>query len=229
MRIHEKVLDWVTEQLESGQLTIGDHLPSERALAESLGVSRSSLREALRVLEAMGVLQSATGSGQRSGTIVTANPEQALGMAMSFQLASSQMQPEHIFRTRILLETSAMRESNPEGFDVEKTAEILEHMERPDVPIEQFLRLDAQFHVALSRAAENPLLSTLMEAVGLAISDHTLQLSHNLPDWEQTSARLKAEHREILEVLTQGRSAEAAQLLEQHIRGYYQETGQRLS
>lgn len=226
MRTQDKVVDWVTSQLASGQLTIGDRLPSERALADALGVSRNSLREALRVLEAMGVLHSSTGSGMHSDTIVTAAPEQALSMAMGLQLASSQFEPKHIFHTRLLLETSAMRDSDPAKLDVEAARQILDHMSDPDLSIERFLRLDAEFHVVLSRAAENPLLSMLMGGVSLAISDHTLELSHNLPDWRATSLRLQGEHRAILDTLADGRRDGAADLLEAHIRGYYLETGQ---
>src|SRR5688500_17922536 len=54
MKAHETVMGWVTAELQSGRLSIGDHLPGERALAETLHVSRGSLREALRVLEALG-------------------------------------------------------------------------------------------------------------------------------------------------------------------------------
>ncbi len=78
MKAHEVVMTWVTDELSSGRLRIGDRLPGERALAETLGVSRASLREALRVLEALGAIRSSTGSGPNAGTIVTAAPEQAL-------------------------------------------------------------------------------------------------------------------------------------------------------
>ncbi|QCB27775.1 FadR/GntR family transcriptional regulator [Corynebacterium endometrii] len=223
-RAHEKVLDWVTSQLAAGQLTIGDRLPAERTLAETLGVSRNSLREALRVLEAMGVLQSATGSGHNSGTIITAAPEQAFGMAMGLQLASRQMRPEHIFRTRLLLETAAVSQSDPAQLDVAAINDMLDAMDDPDMPIQGFLRLDAEFHVALSRAAENPLLSTLMGAVSLAISDYTLELSHRLPDWQATARRLQREHRGVLEAMVEGDGAAASERVERHIRGYYRET-----
>ena len=53
MKAHEVVMAWVTEELTSGRLRIGDRLPGERTLAETLEVSRASLREALRVLDAV--------------------------------------------------------------------------------------------------------------------------------------------------------------------------------
>lgn len=100
-------MEWVTEELRSGRLHIGDHLPGERALAEALQVSRSSLREALRVLEALGTIRTATGSGPRSGTIITASPEQALTLALNLQLATSQVEHHHVYEMRLLLESWA--------------------------------------------------------------------------------------------------------------------------
>ncbi|HLT66517.1 MAG TPA: GntR family transcriptional regulator, partial [Microbacterium sp.] len=63
------VLSYVERQLRSGDLGPGDRLPGERDLATQLGVGRSSVREALRVLEVMGVLHTATGSGPRAGAV----------------------------------------------------------------------------------------------------------------------------------------------------------------
>lgn len=226
MRAHETVMQWVTDELAGGRLHIGDHLPSERTLAETLGVSRSSLREALRVLEALGILHASTGTGPRSGTIVTAAPEQALSLAVSLQLATRQVEPEHVFQARLLLETWAANNSDPTRVDWSQPERLLDLMDDPGIELEDFLRLDAEFHVLASRAADNPLISTLMDAMRIAIFDHTLERAQALPDWRVASDRLRVEHRAILAALREGRGAEAAGLLDAHIRGYYQETNQ---
>ena len=54
MRTHELVLQWIEKQLSDGDLTLGGRLPGERTMAEQLQVSRTSVREAVRILEAMG-------------------------------------------------------------------------------------------------------------------------------------------------------------------------------
>jgi GntR family transcriptional repressor for pyruvate dehydrogenase complex len=69
-QIEEKVLD--------GSLRPGQKLPSERALVGALGVSRTSVREALRALEAMGIIESRTGSGPDAGSVITAQSTGAL-------------------------------------------------------------------------------------------------------------------------------------------------------
>lgn len=215
---------WVTDELSSGRLRIGDHLPSERALAETLQVSRSSLREALRVLEALGTIQSSTGSGPRSGTIITAAPEQALTLALNLQLATSQVSHEHIYEMRLLLETWAAEHAAPGHVDWSQAEHLLVLMDDPALPVDRFLAMDADFHVALSRAADNPLTSTLMDALRLAIADHTLERARALPDWQHTAARLRAEHREILTALQSGDRETAAARIRTHISGYYLET-----
>ncbi|MBD8031142.1 FadR family transcriptional regulator [Corynebacterium sp. Sa1YVA5] len=224
MKAHETVMNWVTEELKSGRLGIGDHLPSERALAETLGVSRSSLREALRVLEALGSISSATGSGPRSGTIITAVPEQALSLSLTLQLATSQVGHHDVFEARLLLEGWAARHSLPERGDWDSAEKLLTIMDDPELPLEEFLNLDAQFHAVLSRAASNPLISTLMDALRTSVADHTVARAQTLPDWRATATRLQAEHRDILTALREHRAEEAAELLHRHITGYYEET-----
>lgn len=226
MRAHETVMQWVTAELASGRLHIGDHLPGERTLAETLGVSRNSLREALRVLEALGTLHTSTGSGPKSGTIVTAAPEQALSLALSLQLATRQVVPHDILEVRLMLESWAARNSDPERGEWPQIEKLLDRMDAETLGVDEFLRLDAEFHVLASRAANNPLISTLMDALRIAIFDHTLERARTAPDWDATTVRLRQEHRGILEALKLGRTDEAAGLLEAHIRGYYAETAE---
>ncbi|MET4098513.1 GntR family transcriptional repressor for pyruvate dehydrogenase complex [Agrococcus sp. UYP10] len=223
MKAHETVMSWVTAELQSGRLSIGDHLPGERALAETLHVSRGSLREALRVLEALGTIRTSTGSGPRSGTIITAAPEQALALALEMQLATRHVEHAHMYEVRLLLETWAAEHAHASG-DQGAAAELLERMDEPDLPVEEFLQLDAAFHVELSRAAGNPLISTLMDALRTSIADHTLARARSLPDWTATAARLRSEHHGILERVRAGDRDGAARLLRDHIEGYYRET-----
>lgn len=229
LRAHETVLAWVTGELESGRLHIGDHLPPERTLAETLGVSRSSLREAIRVLEALGTVQSARGSGPRSGTMITAAPEQAMALALNLQLATDQLQYRDILEVRLMLETAAARRVDDAHADWAAPARLLDRMEASGLGLEEFLRLDAEFHVLMSRAAANPLVSTLMDALRLAINDHTLARARGVADWAGLSQRLRREHREIFDALRAGEGDRAATLLEAHILGYYADTEPRES
>lgn len=215
-------MSWVTEQLQSGRLQIGDALPGERRLAETLCVSRSSLREALRVLEALGAIRTSTGSGPNAGTVISAEPEQALTLALTLQLATSHVDYSHLREVRLLLETWAAEHASTD--DVTTAEHLLERMDDPNLTVAEFLALDADFHVAISRTAQNPLISTLMDALRLSISEHTLARAEALPDWSRTAARLRAEHRAILDAVRSGHRRAASALLRQHIEAYSAET-----
>ncbi|GEK79041.1 transcriptional regulator [Agrococcus baldri] len=217
---------WVTAELQSGRLAIGDHLPGERALAETLQISRGSLREALAVLEAIGTIRTSTGSGPRSGTILTAAPGQALSLSINLQLATRHVEHSHVLDVRLLLETWSAEHADLASGDWQATERLLDRMDEPELPIADFLVLDAEFHAALAHAAGNPLISTLMDALRTSISDHTLERATAIPDWAATAARLRAEHRDIYRRLRADDRDGAAELLRAHIRGYYAETSQ---
>ncbi|GAB3270643.1 FadR/GntR family transcriptional regulator [Microbacterium lacusdiani] len=212
---------WFTDELTSGRLHVGDQLPGERALAEQLGLSRGTLREALRVLEVLGAIESGTGSGPRAGTFVTASHGPAISTVFRLQMATRQVSPEDVFRVRLALETQAASQSRPEQGDWGAAAALLGRMDDPELPMAEFLRLDAEFHVLCSRTAGNTLLSVLMDALRLVISDHTLERAAALSDWRGTVDRLQREHRAILDALRSGRGDLAAEHLERHITGYY--------
>lgn len=217
-------MTWVTEELRSGRLHIGDHLPGERALAEALQVSRASIREALRVLEALGTIRTGTGSGPTSGTVITAAPEQALTLALNLQLATSHVEYTHVYQVRLLLETWAAGQADPAAADWDTIDRLLHLMDAADLPVADFLQFDAEFHATLSRAAENPLISTLMEALRASIAEHTLAGAESLPDWNRTAARLRDEHEAIAASLRSGDAEHTSELLREHIEGYYRET-----
>lgn len=226
MKVHETVMRWVTAELQSGRLSIGDHLPGERTLAETLQISRGSLREALAVLEAIGAIRTSTGSGPRSGTIITASPSQALALSLNLQLATRHVEHAHVLEVRLLLETWAAQHADIEHGDWEAAEHLLDRMDDAELPLQDFLLLDAEFHTALARTAANPLISTLMDALRTSIAGHTLARAEALPDWPTTATRLRAEHRGIFDRLRAGDREGAADLLRAHIRGYYLETSQ---
>ncbi|MBL3701060.1 FadR/GntR family transcriptional regulator [Leucobacter luti] len=220
MKTHEVVIAWVTGELASGRLSVGDRLPGERALAETLAVSRSSLREALRVLEALGTVTSATGSGPRAGTIISADPGQALGLALTLQLATSHVEYRDIYEVRVLLETWAAQHSEAARLDVTAAERLLLAMADPALSPREFIALDAEFHAVLAGSAANPLVGTLVDAMRRSIEDHATALAEAMPGWPALTARLRAEHATILEHLRRGDRAAAVALIRAHIEGF---------
>ncbi|UTT59964.1 FadR/GntR family transcriptional regulator [Cellulosimicrobium cellulans] len=246
MRTHERVLARIEADLAAGRWALGERLPAERALAEELGVSRPSVREAIRVLEAMGIVRTAVGSGPDAGATVVDRPAAGLGAAVRLHVASGTLAVRDVVETRVLLETWAAdaaaerivagRATGQEGSDpgagarevVEALAAagaLLDRMDDPALAAEEFRELDASFHVLLVRLAGNPLVEAVMTGLRGAIESYVAQGSATLPSWERTAARLCAEHRAVLAAVTAGDGDRAAREVRAHIEGFYAETG----
>ncbi|MEV7607158.1 FCD domain-containing protein [Paenarthrobacter sp. NPDC089322] len=224
MRTHELVLQWIEKQLSDGDLTLGGRLPGERAMAEQLQVSRTSVREAVRILEAMGVVRAGVGSGKDAGTVVIAEPGSALGSTLRLHVATRHLPVADIVETRVLLESWAAGRAKLGVPALDEAAALLDQMDdNPD--IDTFLALDAQFHVALARAAGNTVVSAMMASLRGAIENYAMELTGNLPDWNATSGRLRAEHRAILAAVNANDGGRAADLVAAHIKGFYREAG----
>ncbi|UKJ63768.1 FadR family transcriptional regulator [Cellulosimicrobium cellulans] len=246
MRTHERVLARIEADLATGRWALGERLPAERALAEELGVSRPSVREAIRVLEAMGIVRTAVGSGPDAGATVVDRPAAGLGAAVRLHVASGTLAVRDVVETRVLLETWAARAAaerivagpgaGQEGADPEKGARdvtealaaagaLLDRMDDPALAAAEFRELDASFHVLLVRLAGNPLVEAVMTGLRGAIESYVADGSATLPSWERTAARLRTEHRAVLAAVVEGDGDRAAREVRAHIEGFYAETG----
>lgn len=225
MRTHQLVLSWIENELSEGRLTVGGRLPAERTLAEQLKVSRTSVREAIRILEAMGVVRAGVGSGPEAGTVVISDPTAALGSALRLHVATQHLPVADIVETRVLLESWAASKARPDAPELDAAGALLAEMAVDGLAVDDFLALDVRFHLALADAAGNAVVSAMMGSLRESIQRYASQLTSNLPDWEATASRLKAEHREILAAIRNDDGEGAAKLVAAHIEGYYQEAG----
>ena len=235
MRTHQLVLHWIESQLSEGQLSVGGRLPAERSLAEQLQVSRTSVREAIRILEAMGVVRAGVGSGPEAGTVVISDPTAALGSALRLHVATQHLPVSDIVETRVLLESWAAARARPDAPELQAAGALLDEMDAlgndgaggPAMTVDDFLALDVRFHLALADAAGNTVVSAMMGSLRESIQGYVARLTANLPDWDATASRLRAEHREILAAIRNDDGGRAATLVAEHIEGYYREAGLR--
>ncbi|MGW0785614.1 FadR/GntR family transcriptional regulator [Streptomyces sp. NPDC002913] len=222
-RTHELVLQSIEEQVFAGELKAGDRLPPERELAPVLGVSRSALREALRVLETIGVLVAQPGRGPDSGARIVRNPDDALGRLLRLHFALGSYSLHDVLEARVVLERSsweaAARHASPE--DLDEAGELVRRMGEPDVGVAEFNDLDTRFHVLIAGSSGNALTSTLTSAVRESVRPLILRALEEMDDWPATSRALNAQHEQLLRLVRDGRGAEAADLVEEHIRGLH--------
>ncbi|MDT0419599.1 GntR family transcriptional regulator [Streptomyces sp. DSM 41982] len=222
-RTHELVLESIEEQVLAGQLKAGDRLPPERELAPALGVSRSALREALRVLETIGVLVAHSGRGADAGARIVRNPDDALGRLLRLHFGLGSYRLEDVLEARVVLERSsfaaAARQAASE--DLDEAADLLARLRAPGIEPAEFNELDTAFHVAIARSSGNRLVSTLTAAVRESVRPLILRALEAAEDWPATAAALNAEHTELLRLVRAGEATAAADLAEHHIRGFH--------
>lgn len=229
-RAWEIVLESIERDLLEGRLRPGDRLPGERALATDLGVGRSSVREAIRVLEVLGLIRTATGSGPNAGAIIVALPGGGMSALMRLQVAAQGFAVADVVKTRLVLEASivtdlaevaAGADSAPALAD---SAQLLDAMEAPGLSEAEFLALDAQFHLSLAEASGNQVITATMAGLRSAIEGYARAGVPSLTSWPVTSARLMREHREILAAIDAADPALARTAMQSHITRYYAET-----
>lgn len=218
---HTVVLEWVEQCLRDGELSAGDTLPGERALAERFEISRGSVREGIRVLDALGLVRSASGSGPRSGAVVVSEPSRALAWALRMHVATRALPMEDIVETRILIETQAMGRAGsvvPEVRDeiCARARRILRRMEG-EIPDELFHSLDEQFHVTLSELSGNVVTVTMLAALRSAVIGYVTEGVARVNDWPDLRRKLQSEHWAVLDAATRGDHRTASGLLRRHI------------
>lgn len=226
-RAWEIVLQRIEGDLLAGTLSPGDHLPPERGLASELGVGRSSVREALRVLEVLGLIRTQTGSGPQSGAIIVARPSGGMSALMRLQVAARGFAVADVVKTRLVLEAAVVTElASPGPHDLTPCTEILDAMEQPESRLTEaeFLVLDAAFHVSLAAASGNEVIASIMAGLRHSVEGYVLAGAPFLPSWDTTSARLKHEHRGIVAAIEAQNPELARKHVRTHIETYYAET-----
>ncbi|WP_209370524.1 FadR/GntR family transcriptional regulator [Brevibacterium renqingii] len=217
---YELVIDAIEEQIVAGSLTVGYPLPAERDLASKLGVSRASVREALRVLESLGVVRSSGGSGRGAGTFIAAMPSAALTRFLRLHVALTNFSLSDVTETRIQLErSSAVLAAARAGEDALAAINAqLAMMDTPGISLEVFNDADTAFHVAIAQAAGNQLFSDLTGAIRTSLRTSIFAAFNRIEDQQGLMSELQAQHRAIMAAIVAGDTEEAARLTEEHIR-----------
>lgn len=229
-KAYQTVLDAIEDQLRRGQLKVGDQLPGERLLAETHGISRASVRDAIRILDVMGVVRTSTGSGPGAGAVVISEPATGIATALRMHVASARLSVEEIVQTRILLETwaanTANLDSNPERTErlLGAARDLLEAMDDPQLDRAGFHAMDARFHVLLSGLAGNAVIEAMMESLRLSIGDYVRESVRSDADWAPIAEVLRTQHHSIMAAVSTGQGAEAARLLREHIEWFHHES-----
>lgn len=209
-----KVADSVAEQIEMmiarGDYALGDQLPSERVLAEEFGVGRSSMREAIRVLEANGLLRTDHGVG----VFVVRNTRRPTDL--SELLIDEEFTVQELFEVRLSLERDAagFAAQRATAADVSQLEGIIAAAAEPGLSDDAFIALDAELHSTIARVTKNTLLLRLFETIAPLFVTYSHQVI-GLPGRRRTAHE---GHCAIVEAVAGKRVRDARSAAVRHIR-----------
>ena len=217
MAVTDEAILKIKDMILSGELRPGDRLPPEKELSDHLGLSRSSLREAIKALEVLRVLSVRRGDG----TFVTSLEPRLLLEAMTFVVdLHDNNSILEMFAVRRILEPAAASIA-AHHLGVEGIAELRAQLASVDETsdVETLVEHDTRFHATIVEAADNSYLATLISS----LSGHTARARIWRGITQQGSAaRTLAEHTAIVDALERGDSRLAEVLTASHIYGVEQ-------
>lgn len=203
----------IRQMILSGELRPGDRMPPEADLSERLGLSRSSLREAVKALEMVNVLDVRRGDGTYVTTLEPAMLTQAVGFVVELQQGQTALE---LMEVRRILETAAVRRAAVR-IDATTLAQLAEEVVAcKDVDTEVLVQHDAQFHRLIAQAAGNAYLVGLLDA----LSPRTMRVRAWRAMTERgVVERTIAEHHAIMMALEARDADLASAWMTVHIRG----------
>lgn len=214
-RLYEEIVKQFIEKIKKGEFKPGDKIPTERVLALQLNVSRTAIREALRAMELMGVIESKMGSG----TFIKEMTLENFLDSNANMISKNERLIVEMLEVRILLETeiaklAAKRATSENIIAIEKSIDLMEQeIDNGKIGLQG----DNSFHHELAIAADNiaminilslcsELLDSTRSAALAALKDPKIGLVH---------------HREILEAVRNGKEEDASRLMTKHLLHAY--------
>lgn len=161
-KIYEMIMEQIKDIVKNGKLKSGDKLPSERDLCEKLEVSRASVREALRALQMLGLIESKHGEGN----FINENFENSLlePLSIVFLLLGSKSGDVLELRKIIEPETAVLAAKNITNEQLTELKEIMDEL-NDNFDTEICASLDKKFHYKIAQASGNNLISTVMFSI----------------------------------------------------------------
>ena len=199
---------YVRRRITGGELLNGERLPPERAFAEQFGVSRGTVRDALRRLEEGGFVEKRPGSG----TYVAYSEVETASIARSTS-------PLELIDTRYALEPQIVRLAvlNATERALAKAERALEVMERSERDADAFALGDETFHLALAECTRNAMLVWITERVSEVRNNAEWARMRQITLSPGMIRRYNAQHRQVFEAVRQRDAERAARAMRMHL------------
>lgn len=221
-RISGEIVEQIKAALRDGRLMPGDQLPPERDLTRQLGVSRVSVRDALRMLEAHGLVEVRVGA--RGGAFVTAPAPTLVGESVEHMLMLASVTPAQVTEARMIFELGILQLACERATE-EDAQELEEICDRADAKLAANTydpALSAEFHTRLARCTHNPVLELLAEAFQGPLAGSLREARRIDP---QAGHRGALEHRALVDAIRARDEPAARTIMSAHLSRTAQRVG----
>ena len=210
VKVYEVIMEQIKDIVKRGELKNGDKLPSERELAEKLEVSRTSVREALKSLTMLGLIESKHGEGN----FIKSNFEDSLlePLAIVFLLLGNKNEEILQLRKIIEPEVASIAAKNITENELNELKIIMEEM-KYCFDNEICATLDRKFHYKIAQASGNNLISTIMFSISSLIEKY-IDSSH-IHNFNKEIVELQ--HKAIYEAIKEHNSKKSFDLVKEHL------------
>jgi GntR family transcriptional repressor for pyruvate dehydrogenase complex len=219
-RLYEKIVDQIENRILSGELKLGEHLPSERELAEQFRVSRTAVREAVKTLSEKGLVQVRRGRG----TFVTNGTSQAMRHSLGLMIKIGQAEgSRHLVEVREIFEpeTAALAALRASDDQIAAMREAVATMDAALGDAETFIEGDLDFHLALAEASQNSLIPALIDSIVDLLREQRMAI-FRVAGGPQ---RGQYHHQRILAAVTRHDPQGAREAMRAHLQQVRQDTG----
>lgn len=215
-KVHQQVIEQIKHSIYEGKLKKGDKLPTAKELQETLGVSRSSIREAFSALELIGVIETRTGEG----TFISNNESTMKFLEpLSMILALEENIVEELLEFRMVLECDCIRLATERITDEEldemkKYIDSLEAMEGNE---ESSIEADMMFHYTIGKASKNKVLYQVLTSISEVMNLHIKNTRTKLVSNPLTMKRFVEQHMDIYHAMKNRDADEAIKAVQGHL------------
>jgi GntR family transcriptional repressor for pyruvate dehydrogenase complex len=220
-KISEVIAADLVRDIVVGDFLIGNHLPPEAAMLEQYGVGRESLREALRLLEAQGLITIKRGPG--GGPVVAGVDPRYLARTSALYFHLSGATYDEVMETWQVLESAVAAKVAGLHNRTEVRRALAPHLRLPSSGVErdEFIT-GAGFHSTLAQLSGSRVLVLLLRAVSHMVVEHVAEALTPLEEWET----VESEHDAIAQAIFDGRPSKSHRLMNEHI-GHIRDSCQR--
>jgi GntR family transcriptional repressor for pyruvate dehydrogenase complex len=210
--ITELVVERIKELLARGELRAGSRLPPERELAEMLNISRPSLRTALKALSVMGIIRAKPGAG----TYIAESLPEVFTEPMHFMTLINNTSVEELFEARRIIEAglAELAAERASADDVQLLNKEIGGMRETIDDPENFLKHDVRFHQVMAHAANNKLMSGVMDTIAQLLFHIRRQTIAHASDLEEAIEW----HQKIVDAIRKHEPRRAKDMLSGHLR-----------